>query len=188
MIAANRRLILLISMSILVFGLAGTAVASDSGAKDPAGTNRQAQSLAEQVRYKVITLPFLSVFDNINFTVQDENTVVLGGEVLRPTLKTDAEAVVRGMPGVKEVVNNIEVMPFSLYDDSIRLKTYRAIYLRDGFEKYAVQALLPIRIIVKNGNITLEGFVGTEMDKKLAAMSARLVPGAFSVTDNLKIG
>ena len=103
-------------------------------------------------------------------------------------MKKDAEAVVRDVPGVKKVVNNIEVLPQSPYDDAIRLRTYRAIYSRDGFERYAIQANLPIRIIVKNGNVTLDGVVGTRLDKTIADMTAKSVPGVFSVTDNLKVG
>lgn len=72
-------------------------------------------------------------------------------------------------------------------DDSIRLMAYRAIFSRPGFEKYAIQAVKPIRIIVKNGNITLDGEVATQLDKTTAEMAARSVPFAFSVTDNLKI-
>ena len=73
------------------------------------------------------------------------------------------------------------------FDDAIRLQTYRAIFSRPGFEKYAAQAVSPVRIIVKNGNITLEGFVGNQMDKTMAEMAARSVPSAFSVIDNLAI-
>jgi hyperosmotically inducible protein len=188
MVKTYRRLISLIAVSVLLSGLAGTAGAADAGGETHAGITGQSSSLAEQVRYKIVTLPFLSVFDNLHCTVMDSNTVVLTGQVVRPTMKKDAEAVARSVPGVKKVVNNIEVLPLSPVDDTIRLRTYRAIYLREGFEKYAIQALLPIRIIVKNGNITLEGMVSNQMDKTMAEMAAKSVPGAFSVTDNLTIG
>ena len=188
MVTAFKRVLSLITLSALLSGLAGIAGAADLGGKTVPGTTGQPSSLAEQVRYKLITLPFLSVFDNLHCTVMDSNTAVLTGQVVRPTLKKDAEAVARNVPGIKKVVNNIEVLPLSPFDETIRLQTYRAIYLRDGFEKYAIQALLPIRIIVKNGNITLEGMVGSQMDKTMAAMAAKSVPGAFSVTDKLTIG
>ena len=73
-------------------------------------------------------------------------------------------------------------------DDSLRVKTYRAVYSRPGFERYEIQAIQPIRIIVKNGNITLAGVVATQLDKILAEAAARNVPFAFSVTNNLTIG
>jgi len=139
------------------------------------------------VRHELVMLPFLGVFDDLSFTIDGSNDVVLTGEVVRPTLKSDAEAVVRRIQGVTKVVDNIEVLPLSSFDDAIRLRTYRAIFSRPGFEKYADQAVSPIRIIVKNGNIALEGIVGSQMDKTLAEMAARSVPGAFSVIDNLTI-
>lgn len=95
--------------------------------------------------------------------------------------------VVRRIQGISNVVNNIELLPLSPLDNAIRLRAYRAIFSRPGFEKYAVQAVSPIRIIVKNGNITLEGVVGSQLDKTLAEMAARSVL-AFKVTNNLTIG
>jgi hyperosmotically inducible periplasmic protein len=148
----------------------------------------QAGTLADQVRHELVTLPFFGVFDNLNFTIEDSNTVVLSGQVVRPILKSDAEAVVSRIKGVSKVVNNIEVLPLSAFDDAIRLQAYRAIYWRSGFEKYALQANTPIKIIVKNGNITLEGMIGNQMEKTIAFMAARSVPGAFEVIDNLRIG
>jgi hyperosmotically inducible protein len=186
MFTIRRRVISGIAMSILLLGFAGVGAAS-TAATNPAGSSKQTLSLTEQVRFKLITLDYLSVFDNVGFTLEGTDTVVLTGSVTRPTLKPDAEAAVR-IPGIAEVVNNIEVLPLSPTDDAIRMRAYRAIYSREGFEKYAFRALLPIRIIVKNGNITLEGMVGSRLDKTLAETAARSVPGAFSVTDNLRIG
>jgi hyperosmotically inducible protein len=144
--------------------------------------------LADKVRHEILMLPYYSVFDEIGFSIEGNNTVVLMGEVRRPTLKSDAGAVVRRIEGVEKVVNNIEVLPLSPMDNSIRWATYRAIFSRPGFEKYGIQAISPIRIIVKNGHITLDGFVATQGDKIMAEMAARGVPFAFSVTDNLKVG
>ena len=188
MVTVNKRFLSLIAVSILLLGLTCTAEASDSAGNDTAAANVQLSNMAKQVRNSLVTLSFLSVFDNLNCIVEDSGTVVLAGQVIRPTLKKDAEAVVRDVPGVKKVVNNIEVLPQSPYDDAIRLQTYRAIYSRGGFERYAIQATLPIRIIVKNGNVTLDGVVGTQLDKTMADMTAKSVPGVFSVTNNLKVG
>ena len=188
MFAVKKWVTSLVAVLVLLFGLAGIAEASIPGGKDAAANNGQLSSLAKKVRYNLITLPYLSVFDNLNCIVEDSGTVVLAGQVIRPTLKKDAEAVVRSVPGVKEVVNSIEVLPESPYDDAIRLKTYRAIYLKGGFERYAIQATLPVRIIVKNGHVTLDGVVGTPLDKKIAEMAAKSVSGALSVTDNLTVG
>lgn len=166
-------------LSMLLLGLAEVSMASIP--KTPAG-------LAREVRHELLMLPNYGVFDNLAFTIEDNDTVVLTGQVMRPALKSDAEAVVRRIRGVERTVNNIEVLPFSSFDDSIRLATYRAIFSKPGFEKYAIQADPPIKIIVKNGNITLDGVVDSQMDKTVADIAARSVPGTFSVTDNLIIG
>jgi hyperosmotically inducible periplasmic protein len=187
MLAGYVKRMLGIVLPIFLLGFAEISVASTHKATDPAGSNKRPSSLSDQVRHELVMLPYLGVFDDLSFTIDGSNAVVLTGEVVRPTLKSDAEAVVRRIQGISGVVNNIEVLPLSSFDDGIRLRTYRAIFSRPGFEKYADQSVSPIRIIVRNGNITLEGIVGSQMDKTLAEMAARTVPGAFSVTDNLTV-
>ena len=174
-------------LPIILLGFATVGMASTHNGTNPAGSSNLPKSLTEQIRHELSMLPYLGVFDDLGFTIDDSNTVVLLGQVVRPTLRADAEAVVRRVQGVSKVVNNIEILPLSSFDAAIRLRTYRAIYSRTGFEKYANQAIPPIKIIVKNGNVTLDGFVGSQMDKTLAEMAARSVPGAFSVTDHLTI-
>jgi hyperosmotically inducible protein len=182
----KKLLALAATLSLLVFAQIG--VGSTPSPANPAVPKNQPVSLTDQVRHELVMLPWLGVFDNIAFSVEDSNTVVLSGQVLRPILKSDAEAMVKRIPGVSKVVNNIEVLPLSRFDDSIRIRTYWAIFSMPGFEKYAVQAISPIRIIVKNGNVTLTGFVGTKLEKSEAAFAAQSIPGVFSVTDNLVVG
>jgi hyperosmotically inducible protein len=131
-------------------------------------------------------LPYYGVFDNLAFKVEGD-TVHLYGQVTRPTLKSSAERVVKDIEGVEKVNNEIEVLPLSPNDDQIRLATYRAIYGHPSLNRYALQAVPPVHIIVKNGNVTLEGVVATEMDKNIANIQARSVPGVFSVTNNLRV-
>jgi hyperosmotically inducible protein len=131
-------------------------------------------------------LPFYGVFDNLAFKV-DGSTVTLLGQVTRPTLKSDAENVVKDVEGVERVVNQIEVLPLSPMDDQIRLATYRAIYSTQGLDRYALNAVPPIHIIVSNGKVTLEGAVANEADKNLAGVKANGVSGVFSVTNNLRV-
>ena len=144
------------------------------------------QRITRQVRHELVMLPYYGVFDNLAYRV-DGYTVTLMGSVTRPTLKSDAENVVKGIEGVERVVNQIEVLPLSPNDDRIRIATYRAIYGQTGLDRYALQAVPPIHIIVKNGNVTLEGVVSSEMDKNLAEMQAKGVSGVFSVTNNLRV-
>jgi hyperosmotically inducible protein len=143
--------------------------------------------LAEEVRHELVMLPYYSVFDNLEYRVQDTDTVELSGQVTRPTLKSDAENVVKRIEGVGKVINNIEVLPVSPHDDDIRRAAYRTIFSKPGLDRYSLQAVPPIHIIVKNGHITLVGIVATEADRNLAEISAKGVSGAFSVTNKLRV-
>jgi len=145
------------------------------------------ERITREVRHELVMLPYYSVFDNLAYQVQPDGTVVLMGQVVRPTLKQDAEARVRKIEGVERVENKIEVLPTSINDDRLRQALYRAIYGHEALSKYAVEAVPPIHIIVKNGQATLEGEVMNEMDKNLAYIQASSVPGVFKVTNNLRV-
>jgi hyperosmotically inducible protein len=132
-------------------------------------------------------LPYLDVFDNVAYRV-DGNCVTLVGQVTRPTLKTDAEKVVKGIDGVDRVDNQIEVLPVSFHDNRLRRSLYRAIYGFAPLNRYELPVIKPIRIIVKNGNVTLEGVVDNQSDKNIVNIRANGVHGVFSVTNNLRIG
>lgn len=157
--------------------------ASASSTRD---TPSYEERLKEEVRHQLVMLPWYSVFDNLAYRI-DGTTVVLEGQVQRPSLKPDAESVVKRIEGVETVVNNIEVLPPSSHDDRIRWATYRAIYRSATLQRYALRAVPPIHIIVKNGHITLEGVVSTQADKDVANIRARGVTGTFSVTNNLAV-
>ncbi len=131
-------------------------------------------------------LPYFGVFDNIAFKVDGYNVTLLG-QVVRPSLKSDAENAVKHIEGVEKIDNQIEVLPPSTTDDSLRLALYRAIYGYPALEKYALGVQKPIRIIVKNGHVTLEGVVDSDADKNMAGLRAKGVPGTFSVTNNLQV-
>jgi hyperosmotically inducible protein len=107
--------------------------------------------------------------------------------VVRPTLKSDAENVVKNIEGVGKVVNNIEVLPLSPMDNQIRRAVYRAIFSEPGLSRYAESAVPSIHIIVKNGNVTLVGIVDNQGDKDLANIRAKGVSNVFSVTNNLVV-
>jgi hyperosmotically inducible protein len=113
--------------------------------------------------------------------------VTLLGQVTRPVTKSDSENAVKHIEGVNQVVNKIEVLPASPMDDQSRLALYRAIYGFPSLEKYALGVQKPIRIIVNNGHVTLEGVVDSESDKDTAGIRANSVPGIFSVTNNLQV-
>jgi hyperosmotically inducible protein len=155
--------------------------------ESPAEMSRRGQDrLMRQVRHELVMLPYYGVFDNLAYRV-DGSTVTLLGQVTRPTLKSSAENVVKDIEGVERVENKIEVLPVSPQDDDIRMAAYRAIYGHTALNRYALQAVPPIHIIVRNGNITLEGVVANEGDKNIAGLQANGVAGAFSVTNNLRV-
>jgi hyperosmotically inducible periplasmic protein len=154
---------------------------------DPTATGGMGRDrVAREVRHELVMLPYYGVFDNLTYRVAG-STVTLYGQVTRPTLKSDAERVVKGIEGVTRVDNQIEVLPLSSMDDGIRLATYRTIFGKPGLDRYAMQAIPPIHIIVENGKVTLEGVVATEADKNQAGLYANTVSGVFSVTNNLRV-
>jgi hyperosmotically inducible protein len=144
-------------------------------------------SLSQKVRHELLMLPYYGVFDDLAFKM-DGNVVTLIGEVTRPTLKSDAEAVVKRVPGVEQVVNQIEVLPLSSIDDGIRRAEYSAIYGDPTLStRYGYRALPSIHIIVKNGTVTLHGVVANQADRDLVYLRANAVPGVFSVKNELQV-
>ncbi len=150
--------------------------------------------LVRKIRGKLVTQPYYSMFDNLGFRV-DGSKVTLSGEVWWPNLKNTAERLVANLEGVTSVENQIEVLPTSLYDDRLRRATARALFSHPVLRKYvrpgASFGLLPhrsdIHIIVKNGNLTLEGVVLWKTDSDVAFLVANGVSGIFSVTNNLHV-
>jgi len=142
--------------------------------------------IKKEVRHELVMLPYLTVFDNLAYKVEGYN-VTLMGQVANPVLRSDAEKVVRKIEGVESVDNQIEVLPLSPMDDKLRQRLYRAIYGYPALQRYAMPVLKPIRIIVKNGHVTLEGVVDSEADKNLAGLRSNGVGGVFSVVNNLVV-
>lgn len=158
---------------------------STANAQAPASARAEAR-IAKETRHEILMLPYFDVFDNISYKINGY-TVTLMGQVTQPKLKSDAEKAVKGIEGVEKVDNQIEVLPLSPNDDRLRIALYRAIYGASALQRYALPVIKPIRIIVKNGNVILEGVVNTEADKNLVGLSANGVSGVFKVTNNLRV-
>jgi osmotically-inducible protein OsmY len=141
--------------------------------------------LAEKLAYDRVGYG-TTAFNAFTIGVQD-GAVTLGGTAYGPTDKDSAVSVVENYPGVKDVIDNIEVAPVSPMDDRIRLAEARAIYGFPQLNKYAIDPAKPIRITVVNGNVTLSGVVDTESDKDVANIKANGVPGVFKVVNNLQV-
>jgi hyperosmotically inducible periplasmic protein len=149
-------------------------------------TQSSEERMGKSIRKELLTMPFLTIFDNLSYRI-DGDTVHLYGQVMRPTLKTDAERRVARLEGIAHVDNQIEVLPLSPFDDRIRLAVARAVYGQPALNRYALGANPSIRIIVKNGNVTLEGVVNDAGARNIANIQANGVSGVFSVTNNLHV-
>jgi hyperosmotically inducible protein len=160
-------------------------ITSISLAQDQA-SQKSVERIQREVGHVLRMLPYLTVFDNLAYQVNGYD-VTLSGQVTRPVLKSDAENVVKRVEGVEKVDNQIEVLPPSPMDDRLRIRLYRAIYGYPSLQKYSLGVLQSIRIIVKNGHVSLEGVVDNEGDKNLAGIRAKSVPGTFSVDNNLQV-
>jgi hyperosmotically inducible periplasmic protein len=177
---------LILSMTIFsMVPLASPAIQDNQ----PTGalSQKSIDRIYKEVRHELVMLPYYGVFDNLSYKVDSDGTVTLLGQVARPTLKSDAENVVKRIEGVEKVANRIEVLPTSINDDRIRRAAYRAIYGNSVLSQYQMRAVPPIHIIVNNGHITLEGVVARQMEKQIAGIQANGVHGAFSVTNNLVV-
>lgn len=174
---------LLIVFASLLSVLPLVAVAQNSQRDQPKSQDR----ITREVRHELLMLPYFGVFDNIAYRVEG-STVTLLGQVVRPSLKSDAENAVKHIEGVDKVDNKIEVLPPSSMDDQLRIALFRSIYQYPGLQKYELGVQKPIRIIVKAGRVTLEGVVDSQADKDLVGLRANSVPGIFSVTNNLQVG
>jgi hyperosmotically inducible periplasmic protein len=164
--------------------LAQSVEQSANRAAPPA--DRATNRIQREVRHELVMLPYYGVFDDLSYKV-DGGVVTLFGQVTRPTLKSDAENVVKDVEGVDKVVNNIEVLPLSPLDDQLRLATFQAIYGDATLTRYGMQAVPPIHIIIKNGHVTLVGVVAAQRDKDVAGVRAKGVGGVFSVENQLRV-
>jgi len=170
---------------LLVLAL-GNALGAVAKAQAPHGSGGNTTWVMNEVRHQLVTLPYYSVFDNLEYRVQG-NKVTLLGQVVRPSLKDDAGKAVKSIEGVEQVDNQIEVLPPSPMDDQIRWAEFRAIYSFASLQRYSNMVVAPIHIVVNNGRVTLEGVVDNQPDKDAAGIRANIVPGVFAVTNNLRV-
>jgi len=164
--------------ALAVLALSITAVNAQSSSTD-------SRPLSTQIEKKLLYMPYYEVFDYISFDIKGD-TVVLNGKVLNGPNKSLAENIVKDLPGVDHVVNNIEILPGSSFDNSIRRSLLQTLTSR-GLSRYVGSPNPSVRLVVDRGRITLEGYVANSSDSDLMNILANGVSGAFSVTNNLKI-
>ena len=182
------RKFVLLATTALALSAAAVAAKHDSNHNDAFITGDANENrIAREVRHQLVTLPYYGVFDDLAFRVEGSKVTLLGA-VTRPTLKSDAENVTKRVEGVTQVDNRIEVLPLSSMDDQIRIAEYRAIYGDPVLStRYGFRAVPSIHIIVKNGNVTLEGVVANQGDKDMVNIRANGVPNVFKVTNDLQV-
>lgn len=164
--------------------LAGASVIATPAAVPVTGTAEE--RINRSIRRELVTMPFLSIFDNLSFHVEGD-TVHLYGQVTRPTLKAQAAKLAAQVEGIGHVDNQVEVLPLSPFDDRVRVAVARAVYGQPALNRYALGTNPSIRIIVKNGDVTLEGVVSDNGARNIANIQANGVAGVFSVTNNLRV-
>lgn len=136
-----------INSKLVLFAAAAALTASTALAASTLGSDTEDARLIKRIRKQLVTLPFYGVFDNLNFKF-DGDTVTLYGQTVRPGMRSDAGRRVAKIEGVERVINNIEVLPLSRFDDAIRARTYRAIFRSAGLHRYALGSNPSLHIIV----------------------------------------
>ena len=165
---------------------AALAISASAILAAPARSPQDDTHTANKVRKELVTLPYYGVFDNLAYKIEG-GTVTLYGQVVDAVTRKDAESRVKRIEGVERVINNIQVLPLSSMDNSIRVRTYRTIARTGSLYRYFMGANPSIHIIVSRGRVALEGVVSNRMDSQLAYTAARQVPGVFEVVNNLRV-
>ena len=163
---------------------AALMLGATKGDKPAPGTDA---AITAQVRHEVVMYPYYTIWDDVSYRVNN-GQVELIGAVNQPFKKSDIERLVKGIPGVTSVTDEIRVLPLSDMDDRLRLQVASAIYRDSSMLRYAMEPLKPIHIIVENGHVTLTGWVATDMDKQIAGMRASTAGMSFGqVVNNLQV-
>ncbi|MFM9903323.1 MAG: BON domain-containing protein [Pyrinomonadaceae bacterium] len=174
------------SFFALIFTIATFSVLSVN-AQSYTSANQAAEKTVEQKVYKeILKLPRYGVFDFISFQVNG-STVTLTGKVYSLGTKGQAARYVKDIAGVSTVINNIEELPLSSFDDQIRREALRT-FARHGLYRYFWETRPDVRIIVENGRITLEGYVANSGDYNTLNILANGVSNVFRVQNNLIVG
>lgn len=167
---------------ISTIGFASLLAALSAVAQEHQWAARTLDDIESTIHERLAVLPYHGVFDTLRFEVQGK-TVILSGQVIKDSVKQNAERAVRRLNGVESVINHIEVLPSSRRDDALRMNLYRAIYENQPLEGYGADT--SIHIIVKNGFVSLEGVVKSEADR--GTVHTRALKVTAHVADNLRV-
>ena len=168
----------------VTIGCAILLVALSCVAQQHKWAGRTLDDLESTIHERLAALPYHGVFDTLRFELQGK-TVTLSGQVVKDSIKQNAERAVKRLDGVETVINRIEVLPSSRGDDALRMNLYRAIYQTSPPEGYGADSAPSVHIIVKNGFVALEGVVNSEADR--GEIHIRALKVTAHVTDNLRV-
>jgi hyperosmotically inducible protein len=178
--------VLILFQAFLSTGIAGAQQQNAQKTPPARGSQNYQAWLTKEVHHELALVPWYTVFDNLEYRVEGNNVTLLG-QVVRPSVKSDAESAVKSIEGIGTVDDQIEVLPPSPMDDQTRLAEYHAIYSEPSLQRYGLGSMQPIHIIVKNGNVTLVGTVANAADKNVANIRANGVADVFSVQNDLQV-
>ncbi len=165
-----------------MLALAGVAGAATTGSGPLTDSD-----IAAKAAHEIRMYPRYTIWDNISVRVNGGNLELMG-QVSQPFKKADLQRIVQRVPGVTSLTNELEVLPVSFNDDNLRIRVARAIYRDPALSRYAIQAVPPIHIIVKDGHVTLEGVVNSDLEKQVAYMRASSAGLSFGpVQNNLRV-
>jgi hyperosmotically inducible protein len=168
-----------------LFGVA--ALSALAGVAGAATGTLSDSDIAAKVAHEIRMYPRYTIWDNISVRVNSGNLELMG-QVSQPFKKTDLQRIAQRVPGVASLTNELEVLPASFNDDNLRMRVARAIYRDAALSRYAIQAVPPIHIIVKNGHVTLEGVVNNDLEKQVAFVRASSAGLSFGpVQNNLRV-
>ena len=163
-------------------------VVAGFGNKLPANGHPTEMKIATEVRHELLMLPYYSLFDDLEYSVQGR-TVTLSGSLTsdHAQTKVEAERAVKSIEGVEKVINNITVDPPAPFDREIREQVYRKLNNTGGLSQYFWEAAPSIHIIVRNSNVTPKGFVDSQGDRDLAGITVKEIPNVFNVKNDLLV-
>ncbi len=177
-----------LSAAVLMLALGVPAWAADEartmGATQAPSPNTNLQ-LFNAVQKQVLGYSHFSIFDSVHAQI-DNGVVALTGKVTMPYKANDIEQRVAKVAGVSRVVNRLDVLPVSQFDDDLRFRIARAIYGNANFWGYGSRVNPPIHVIVEHGRVTLEGVVNSNVDRMLARSIASSFSSFGPVTNALK--
>jgi len=167
--------------TLIACALALQSVAAAAFAQAPPAASMLGGAVVRSIR----ECPHVTIFDDVDARVEGD-AVVLTGKVTTAGKRSEIEKRVGRLEGVRQLRNEILVLPPGPEDDDLRHRVAKAIYGNPSFWSYAAMSSPPIHIIVERGHVTLKGTVGTQVERSMARSLATGL-GERSLNDELRL-